>query len=273
MLHYLSQYAPAPKPTRRGFLKLSAGAVGGLMIGGMMSRPSGAAGEAGSFATPFVHISPDNVVTVISKHLDKGQGVATGLATLVAEELDADPAQVTVEFAPADAELYANTLFGVQGTGGSTAMANSFQQYREAGAAARAMLVAAAAEAWNIPASDVHVASGEISGPGQKATFGEMAEAAAGMDVPADLTLKSPDQWSLIGHDMPRVDVPAKTQGAVGYYGMDVQLKDGLVAVTARPPCAGAVVASVYDDQARGMPGVVDVLQIPQGVAVIADNT
>ena len=273
MIPYLSHLIETPRPTRRGFLKLSAGAVGGLLIGGMVPRTAAAATEGGTFATPFVHITPDNVVTVISKHLDKGQGVATGLATLVAEELDADPAQVTVEFAPANAELYANTIFGVQGTGGSTAMANSFQQYREAGAAARAMLVAAAAEAWGVNPDEITVTGGTMTAGGNTATFGEMASAAAGIEVPAEVTLKTPAQWLLIGKDMPRVDVPAKTTGAVGMYGMDHQPEDGLVAVTARCPCYGGMVASLDDSAARQMRGVVDVLQIPQGVVVIADNT
>ncbi|MBM7066143.1 xanthine dehydrogenase family protein molybdopterin-binding subunit [Actibacterium sp. 188UL27-1] len=273
MIAYLSNVLDAPRPSRRGFLKLSAGAVGGLLIGGMAPRSVAAADEDGSFAMPFVHITPENVVTVVSKHLDKGQGTATGLATLVAEELDADPAQITVEFAPADAEVYANTMFGLQGTGGSTAMANSFQQYREAGAAARAMLIAAAAEAWGVPPGEITVAAGTLSAGGNSATFGEMAKAAAGLAVPAEVTLKTPDQWVLIGKDMPRVDVPAKSAGAVGMYGMDVQPEGGLVAVTARCPCYGGVVASFDDAAARQMRGVVDVLQIPQGVVVIADNT
>ncbi len=129
-------------PTRRGFLRLSAGAGAGLVIGASVPGIGSArttrvpAGE-GAF-TPFVRISPDGIVTVLIKHIDRGQGTATGLATLVAEELDAAVDQITVEFAPANAELYKNLFFGIQGTGGSTAIPNSFMQYRQAGAAARA---------------------------------------------------------------------------------------------------------------------------------------
>ena len=140
MNRIISQAVSTRGTTRRGFLKMSAGAAGGLILGGAL-LPTAATAQAGpdSLATPFVHIRPDNTVVVIVKHLDKGQGTATGLATLIADELDADAAQVTTQFAPANTGLYANTLLGVQGTGGSTAMPNSWQQYREAGATARAM--------------------------------------------------------------------------------------------------------------------------------------
>ncbi|MFN4169738.1 MAG: twin-arginine translocation signal domain-containing protein, partial [Pannonibacter phragmitetus] len=139
MLHRIVSPLTAAAPSRRGFLKLSAGAAGGLLIGLTLpgsTRTAAAATSEGMFQ-PFVHVLPDNTIVVLSKHLDKGQGVATGLATLVADEMDADWAQVRADFAPADAALYKNLLFGAQGTGGSTAIANSFMQYRTAGAAAR----------------------------------------------------------------------------------------------------------------------------------------
>ena len=132
---------------RRNFVRLALGSGAGLVIGAWLPAGSARAeaaaqsSESGGVFMPFVKITPDNVVTVLVKHQDKGQGVATGLSTLVAEELDADWAQVKPEFAPANVELYKNLFFGVQGTGGSTAIANSFEQYRKAGAAARAMLV------------------------------------------------------------------------------------------------------------------------------------
>ena len=216
----ISQAVPATVTTRRGFLKLSAGAAGGLILGGAL-QPIAAAAQAGTdgLATPFVHIRPDNTVVVIVKHLDMGQGTATGLATLIADELDADAAQVTTEFAPANTGLYANTLLGVQGTGGSTAMPNSWQQYREAGATARAMFVAAAAETWGVDPSDVTISKGEISGGPNTATLGDMATAAARQGVPDSVTLKTPDQWVYIGKSFPRVDVAPKTQGATDMLG------------------------------------------------------
>ena len=134
MLHLLQKPLEAARPTRRTFLKISAGSIGGLVLAMNLPRSTAAAAE-GEFIQPFVHIRPDNTVVVLSKHLDKGQGTASGLATLVADELDAAWDQVRVEFAPSDPQVYANSLFGVQGTGGSTAIANSFMQYRAAAAA------------------------------------------------------------------------------------------------------------------------------------------
>lgn len=272
MLHYLEQALTAPAPSRRTFLKLSAGTIGGLLIGASLPRGAQAMGEGG-FTQPFVHITPDGTVTVLIKHLDKGQGAATGLATLVAEELDADPDQVAVEFAPSNPQVYVNTAFGVQGTGGSTAMANSFMQYREAGAAARAMLVAAAAEAWGVAPETISVAKGQLSSGDDSASFGDLAEAAGRQAVPESVSLKSAADWTLIGKDMARVELPLKTQGSVGMFGMDAKPEGILIAVTARAPKFGATVASVNAEAALAMPGVSAVLTIPQGVAVVADNT
>lgn len=275
MLHYIDAKLPLPQPTRRGFLKLSAGAAGGLLIGAVLPHRSVAqsAESGGGMAMPFVHITPDNRVIVLSKHLDKGQGAATGLATLVAEELDAAPEQVEAEFAPSNPEVYKNLLFGVQGTGGSTAMANSFDQYRQAGAVARAMLVNAAAAEWGVPAGDITVAGGVVSGGGNSATLGELAGKAAMQEPPAEVTLKSPDQWVYIGKDFPRVELPLKTEGGTGLFGMDAQPEGCLIAVTARPPRFGAKLASMDAAGALAIDGVQRVLQIPQGVVVIADNT
>ncbi|MEL7114409.1 MAG: xanthine dehydrogenase family protein molybdopterin-binding subunit [Pseudomonadota bacterium] len=274
MLHYLNKALPTPKPTRRTFLKLSAGAVGGLLIGAVAPQRAVAMLEDGEgMATPFVHITPDNRVIVLSKHLDKGQGAATGLATLVADELDAAPEQVEATHAPSNPELYKNFLFGVQGTGGSTAMANSFDQYRQAGATARAMIVQAAAAEWSLSADQISVSQGVVSGGGNSATFGELSAKAAMQEAPAEVTLKSPDQWVYIGKGFPRVEIPAKTTGSVGLFGMDVQPDNGLVAVIARPPRFGATLASMDAGEVLAMAGVEGVYQIPQGVAVLAAST
>ena len=270
----IAQAMPASGVSRRGFLKLSAGAAGGLMLGAALrAGPVAAQGTAEGLATPFVHIRPDNSVVVIVKHLDKGQGTATGLATLIADELDADAAQVTTEFAPANTGLYANTLLGVQGTGGSTAMPNSWQQYREAGATARAMLVSAAAEAWGVSPSSITVSGGQITDGSRTASFGDMAQAAAAQSVPDSVTLKTPDQWVYIGKSFPRVDVARKANGAVGIFGMDVTM-DGLAyAVSLRSPRFGGVLAGLDDTQARAMPGVIDVIRLLDRATVIADST
>ena len=223
----------------------------------------------------FLRIGADNSVTVIAKHLEMGQGTYTGLATLVAEELDADWAQVKVEGAPADAKRYNNLFWGpTQGTGGSTAMANSWEQLRKAGAAGRAMLVSAAAKKWGVAASDIAVSNGVVShaSTGRQATFGELAEAAARETVPAEVPLKDPKDFKLIGKRANRKDSAAKTNGSAKFT-QDVHLPGMLVAVVAHPPQFGATVKSFDDRKARKVKGVVDVVAIPQGVAVLAKDT
>lgn len=273
MLHLLQKPLEAAKPSRRTFLKMSAGTVGGLIIAAKLPNIAEAAG-ADELVQPFVHIRPDNSVVVIVKHLDKGQGAATGLATLVADELDASIEQVSTEFAPSNPEVYKNFLFGVQGTGGSTAIANSFQQYRQAGAAAKAMIIAAAAKNWEVPASEISISGGVVShASGKSATLGELAGAAAAQDVPTEPTLKTPDQWVYIGKSFPRVDTRNKTVGAPGTYTMDFQRDDLLVAVVARSPKFGGKLKSFDAEDAKAVPGVVDVIALPAGVAVVAKST
>ena len=263
---------------RRNFVRLALGSGAGLVIGAWLPAGSARAeaaaqsSESGGVFMPFVKITPDNVVTVLVKHQDKGQGVATGLSTLVAEELDADWAQVKPEFAPANVELYKNLFFGVQGTGGSTAIANSFEQYRKAGAAARAMLVEAAAKRWGVDAASVKVAKGVVSSGANSATFGELAKDAASVAVPADPKLKTADEFVYIGKSFPRLDSLQKTTGA-RIYTQDVQLPGMLVATLARSPRFGGTVQSVDDKAARAVKGVVDVVQTPHGVAVLATST
>src|SRR6185369_6074146 len=210
----------------------------------------------------------------IVKHLDKGQGVTTGLATIVAEELDAAWSQMTTAFAPADAKLYNNLFFGpVQGTGGSTSTANSWMQLRKAGAAARAMLVAAAAKAWNVPASEITVTDGVIAhASGKSGKFGDFAADAAKEPVPTEVKLKDPKDFKLIGTHVPRLDSVIKTTGKA-IYAIDIRRPGMKTASLLRPPRFGGTVKSVNDADARKIAGVIDVVTVPQGVAVIAENT
>ncbi|MFC3226105.1 molybdopterin cofactor-binding domain-containing protein [Marinibaculum pumilum] len=267
-------------PSRRGFLKLSAGAGAGLVIGlklpALANPGTGARAATGDGAfNPFVRIAPDDTVTVIIKHLDKGQGSATGLATLVAEELDARPDQVQVEYAPADTPVYKNLAFGVMGTGGSTAMANSFMQYREAGAVARAMLKDAAVKQWGVALADLEVKDGKVmhAKSGRSASFGELAEAASALRVPTQVDLKKPEDWVYIGKGFPRVDVVNKSHGAPNTYGMDLHLDDMVVAVIQKPKMFGAKLVAVDDTAAKAVPGVLAVVPLPVGVAVFATST
>ncbi len=273
MKHFLPQ--TISKPSRRGFLIAAGGTTAGLMVGSSLSLNAAQAAKTAEGAfNPFVIIAPDSTVTVLSKHLDKGQGAATGLATLVAEELDAAWDQVRVEFAPSNAKLYNNLQWGpYQGTGGSSAIANAYTQYRSAGAAAKAMLVAAAAKAWGVPAGEITVSAGKLShASGKAGSFGEFAAQAVTMPVPEKPALKSPDQFVYIGKSFPRLDVPGKTKGAP-IFALDVKRENMLVATIARSPKFGGTVKSFDASEAKKVNGVVDVVQIPAGVAVIAKST
>lgn len=224
----------------------------------------------------FIRIGTDNLVTVVCKHHEMGQGNTTGLATLVADELDADWSLVRTEYAPSDAKRYANLLFGnLQGTGGSSAIANSFLQYRAAGASARAMLVAAAADEWKVPANEIRTSNSTLTdASGRRATYGQMATAAAKQTPPAHPQLKTPDQFTLIGkeHATPRVDSPEKCNGTA-IYTIDKKLPGLLTAVIAWPPSFGATLVSFDATEAKKVKGVMHVVKVPEGVAVVAKGT
>jgi len=266
-----------PALDRRQLLASGLAAGAGLVIGLRLPRAAGAAADVAPAAAElnaFVRIGSDDTVTVLSKHVEFGQGTYTGLATLLAEELDADWATVRVVAAPADVERYKNLFFGVQGTGGSTAMANSWEQMRRAGATARALLVAAAAATWSVPAAELSVAQGVVrhAASGRSARFGELAARAAELEPPAEVALKDPKQFVLVGReDLPRVDVPEKSRGAARF-ALDFTLPGLRTALIARPPRFGARVRGFDASEARRVPGVVDVVQIPQGVAVLAEG-
>lgn len=267
--------------SRRSLLKGAGALVIGLSLPQGGRAQSGAAqafkpGAAAAFApNAFVRIGADDTVTVLVKHIEFGQGPFTGLATLVAEELDADWAQMRAEHALADAKLYANLAFGIQGTGGSTAIANSFEQMRRAGATARAMLVQAAAQAWKVPAAEISVEKGVLKhASGKQGRFGEFAESAARLQAPAEVKLKEPAQFRLIGKEgaAPRLDSLAKSTGKAQFT-IDIRTPDMLTVVVARPPRFGGKVASFDATAAKKIRGVVDVRQIPSGVAVYATGT
>ena len=268
------------RAARRAFLK-DAGAMTAMALtigfewaGTTRSAAAIAAPSAGRPFAPnaFLRIGADNSVTVIAKHVEMGQGAYTGIATIVAEELDADWSVVRVESAPADATRYANLAMGkLQGTGGSSAMANSWMQLREAGAKARAMLLSAAAGKWHVPVAELTTAKGVVyhEASNRQAPFGSLVRAAASIPIPAQVTLKDPKDFKLIGHQVPRVDVPAKVDGSAQFT-LDVVLPGMLVALLKRPPLFGATVRSFDASAATAVPGVVKVLQVPRGVAVVA---
>lgn len=271
--------------SRRDFLKLVAISGAGLTLGMRISSVAAeVSGPGKTVATnmqtgfqpnAFVRVNPDNTVDVTIKHLEMGQGTYTGICTLVAEELDADWSQINPQAAPANAALYNNLLWGqAQGTGGSTAIANSYEQMRNAGAAAKFMLVAAAATVWNAPANEISVSKGVISHTksGHSATFGELANLAAkeALPDPAELELKSPEDFVLIGKQVSRKDT-GKTDGTA-IYTQDIQLDGMLTAVVAHPPRFGAKLKSFDTKKAKNLKGVVDVVPLSTGVAVLAQD-
>ena len=265
--------------SRRDFLKASGGLALGFHLPQALAQsgPGRAvsADPANAFSpNAFIRIAPDNTVTVIVKHVEMGQGTYTGLPTLVAEELDADWSQIRAEGAPADAKRYNNLAWGeMQGTGGSSALANSYEQLRKAGATARAMLVAAAAEQWQLPASEIRVSRGIVSSAGRQATFGELAADAAKQPVPADVTLKDPKDFILIGKPATRTDAPAKSNGTA-IFTQDVKLPGMLTAVVLHPPRFGAKLKGFDAAAAKQVKGVEQVVPfstpVSNGVAVLA---
>jgi len=269
---------PRPSEVSRRDLMIGSAVVGGSLLLGACSKADllsvGARkAEIGAFG-PFIRIAPDGAVTVVSKHVELGQGSATGQAAIVAEEMDADWDKVFVEPAPADAKLYANTLMGVQGTGGSTAINESWDQLRQAGAAARALFVQAAAEAWKVPAGELTVRNGIVSHPGsgRSASFGELYPAAAKLQPSATPKLKAPKDFTLIGTDrVTRRDSRAKATGQARYT-QDVYEPGLLTAVVLHSPRFGGKLKSFDATEARKVKGVVDVFAIPSGVAVVAEG-
>jgi isoquinoline 1-oxidoreductase beta subunit len=265
--------------SRRDFLKASGGLALGFQLPQALAQsgPGRALGADPATAfepNAFIRIAPDNTVTVIVKHLEMGQGTYTGLPTLVAEELDADWSQIRAEGAPADAKRYNNLAWGeIQGTGGSSALANSYEQLRKAGATARAMLVAAAAGQWQLPASEIRVSRGIVSAAGRQATFGELAADAAKQPVPVEVMLKDPKDFLLIGKPATRTDAPAKSNGTA-IFTQDVKLPGMLTAVVLHPPRFGAKLKTFDAAAAKQVKGVEQVVAfstpVTNGVAVLA---
>jgi isoquinoline 1-oxidoreductase beta subunit len=219
-----------------------------------------------------VRVSTDGSVTVVCGYSEMGQGVLTAVPQLVAEELDVDWSKVKVEQAPAG-EAYFNPLFGMQGTGGSTTVRAAWKPMREAGARARAMLVAAAAQRWSVAVDECTTEAGYVHkrGSRERLSYGELAEAAAQLPVPETVTLKDPKDFRILGKSVPRLDLPDKVTGKAGF-GIDVKVPGLLVAVVARCPVFGGKAAKWDEAAAKAVPGVRHVVPVSSGVAVIADG-
>ncbi len=265
----------ATEMKRREFLKAGAALGGGLLISLYVPEFVPAARAADSAAKPvalnaFVRIGTDESVTVISNHSEMGQGIYTSLPMLLNEELEADWARVRVESSPVDA-VYNHTVFGLMMTGGSTTTNSEYDRFRKMGAMARIMLIAAAAQSWNVDSQTCRAEKGFVihTATGRRASYGSLAEAASRIAPPKDIPLKDPKDFTLVGKPVHRLDTPSKTNGTA-QFGLDVYIPGMLTAVVARAPVFGGKVVSFNADQAKAIPGVVNVVQVPSGVAVIA---
>ena len=263
--------------SRRLFLKTGAVAGGGLVLGVYLSPFEGlvqGAEPKTSILAPnaFVRIGTDDSVTVIVNHSEMGQGVYTGLSMLVAEELDADWSKVRVEAAPVD-PAYNHTLWGIQATGGSTSTWTEWERLRKAGAMARAMLIAAAAETWNVNPASCRTENGQVihTASRRRLSYGRLVEKASGMAPPQNGALKDPKKFKLIGKPAKRLDTPEKIDGKA-VFGLDVSVSGMLTAVVARPPVFGGKVKSFDAGGAKAVPGVRHVVEIDRGIAVVADS-
>lgn len=257
--------------SRRDFLKHTAMAGGGLLIG--MVLPSATLQAAGSLYTPnaWVHIADDNTITLISARSEMGQGVYTSMSMLIAEELNVDIGKVKVECAP-PAAVYINDLNRAQNTGGSTSVRDGWEKLRRGGAQVREMLISAAADKWGMDRASLKAENGMVLGPnGRQASYGQLAEAASKLPVPEQVVLKDPKDFRIVGKRMLRLDTPAKVNGTAEY-GMDVKLPGMLYASLEQCPVIGGKVKGFDASKAKAMPGVVDVVEIPSGVAVVANS-
>ncbi len=265
--------------SRRTFLKSSVVLGGSIVVGfnatGLLAKETATMAATGTGFNPFVKISPDGQVTVVVKHFEMGQGTTTGLTTLVAEELDVGWDQVNIEFAPAG-ESYINLAFGGQGTGGSTAIANSFMQYRQAGAAARDMIIRAAAAKWEIDAGMIAMSDGVLSdGYDNKGMIGEFVAEAAKLTPVAEPKLKDAADFKLIGKDkLARLDSLPKTTGKA-MFAMDVKVPNMVYATVLTSPQFGGILKSFDLGDAVKVNGFIDAKALPNktGVAVYAEST
>ena len=269
----------AQDPARRKFIRDSVALAGGLVIGFYLPK-GGRAYAAEEPPQPgkkniyppnaFIRIAPDDSITIIVNKSEMGQGVYTSLPMLIAEELEADWSRISIESAPV-AAVYNHTSYPMQMTGGSSSVPSSWEQMRRVGAAARTLLVRAAAQQWQVPENECHAANSMVThvASGQEASYGALADVAAELPIPDNVVLKSPKDFKLIGKPTRRLDTPAKINGTA-QFGLDVYLPDVLTVLIARSPVFGGKVKSFDASEALAVAGVHGVYQVPTGIAVAA---
>jgi isoquinoline 1-oxidoreductase subunit beta len=260
---------------RRAFLKTGLAGATGLIVGFYLPgrREVFADGTEPTVLNAFINVSPDDKITILISKSEMGQGVVTSLSMLAAEELECDWKQIRTEFAPA-AKVYFDPVFGMQGTGGSQSIHSAWVPMRTAGATAREMLIAAAAEKWAVDVSECHAENGAVihTATKRRLTYGSLAEAAGKLTPPSTVKLKDPSQFKVVGRPIKRLDTPDKVCGKA-MFGIDARRPGMLHAAVLRCPIFGGKVASFDASKAKALPGVKDVIQISTGIAVVADNT
>lgn len=262
--------------SRRGFLQTAGVAGGGLVVGVSLAGCGGSSvpvfiGEPGSLVpNAFLEITPENLIRFVCPRDEMGQGVTTGLTTLIAEELDVQPNQIDILFAAPGRE-YANPAMGIQGTGGSTSMTGHFTQLRQVGADVRQLLRSAAAQDLSVPVSEISTEDAHVIVRGERHPYGNFVETAKALPVPEETPLKAAKDFKYIGKDFPRLDGIDKATGGTEF-GVDVEVPGMLRAVVRRSPVIGGTLKSVNKDAAAAMPGVSHIVEIDAGVAVVAEK-
>ncbi len=262
--------------SRREFVSVLTAAGGSLLLGyrvGEGQRVASVASAPGFAPNAFIRIAPDGSITLFMPQAEMGQGTHTSMSMLLAEELEVTPEQVRLEHAPPDDKLYANPLFGEQITGASSSIRMFYEPLRRAGATARAMLIAAAAASWNVDAASCRARKGVVTHTptGRTLSYGALAAKAATVPVPDKIALKDPKDFTLIGTPAKRPDTPSKVNGTA-QYGIDVRLPGMLIATVAASPVLGGKVAGLDDEKAKAVPGVRQIVQLDDAVAVVADH-
>ena len=259
------------KTTRRDFIKTTSALTGGLMMGFSLPGSKTDAQAAGTVYTPnaWVHIADDNTITILSARSEMGQGVYTSMPMLIAEELNVNLNQIKVTAAP-PAAVYVNALLGAQITGGSTSVRDGWEKLRTSGAQVREMLISAAAAEWQVDRASLRAEDGMVIGAnGKKATYGSLAAAASKLPIPEKVAIKDPKDFRIVGKRVARLDTPTKVNGTAEF-GIDVKLPGMVYASIEQCPVIGGKVRSFDASKVKGMPGVIDIVQVDDGVAVVA---
>jgi isoquinoline 1-oxidoreductase beta subunit len=264
-----------PKLSRRDFIVSAAAAGGGLAVGFHLPGKGARAAAAtkGGEVNAWIMVNADETVTIRVHRSEMGQGSYTALPQMIAEELECDWGKVRPEFASATRQITQNKVYVSMGTGGSRAIRDSQSYVRKAGATAREMLITAGAQQWKVPASECYAERGQVvhKPSGKKLSYGTLASAAASVTPPADVKIKQASEWKVIGKSVPRFDVPAKTDGSA-IFGIDVKVPGMVYATPKQCPVFGGKVKSYDEAKIKGMPGVIGVVAIPNGVAVVAEH-